>query len=506
MNSNVKNIYKNTIIGFIIKISLLVLSFVNRSIFIKLLGEEFLGISGLYSNIISLLSLADLGIYTASMYSLYKPLSENNYNKIASLIKYFSKLYRIIGIFVIIIGICLTPFLKYFISDVTLSSWELKSYYLLFVLNSGLSYFNVSKTLLLRADKNVYLIEIITSISTLIAYVLQIVLLKITNNYYTYLAVQIFITILTNVLLTIITNKKYPYLRELRLTTEELDTDDKNSVVKNIKSVVVVKISGVIMNSTDNILISLLLGAITVGYYSNYNLIIVSLSSFITIIINAIIPNIGEINTRENKDELLTSFKLTNLIFNFLAVFITATLICIFNDFINLWIKDEKYVLPLIDVILICVNFYITCITNPLWMFTESIGLFKEVKYLLFIAAVLNIVLSIVFASFLGLGGIILATGISRILTMFWYEPMVLYKKVFKEKIYKYWFKTLMYILIGGIVCAVCYYVCSLIGYGIVNFMLKGIICLFITIVIFVIVMFRTEEFKCVINFIKKRR
>ena len=211
MNSNVKNIYKNTIIGLVLKVLLLIVSFANRTIFIKLLGSEYLGIAGLYSNIISLLSLADLGIYTAFMFSLYKPLSDKDEIQIGTLIKYFSKIYKIIGFVVILIGLCIVPFLQYLVNSNNLDETEFKMYFILFVLNSGLSYFNVCESTLLRADKKVYIVDLVTSLITILAYVLQVVFLLITNDYYSYIIVQIFMTILTNLILKLITIKIYPY-------------------------------------------------------------------------------------------------------------------------------------------------------------------------------------------------------------------------------------------------------------------------------------------------------
>lgn len=506
-NIKFKNIYINTVIGFILKILLLIFSLINRTIFIKFLSIEYLGIAGLYSNIISILGLADLGIYTAFMFSLYKPLSDNNQDIVNCLIKYFSKIYKIIGIIVIFFGLTLLPFLKFLVNAPNLSESHVRNYYLLFILNSGLSYFNICKSTLLRADKKVYIVDLVTSVITIITYVCQIIVLYFTDSYYFYIIVQILMTIVTNVLLTAITNKLYPYLKFKKLGDSDLSNEIKLKIKNNVKDVLLYKVSNIVINSTDNILISIIVGTIAVGIYSNYSLIIVTLNSFIFIIINALLPNIGELHAKGDSDESYKFFMSISYFFSVLGCFIMTTLINVFNDFIYIWLKDEMFLLNDNTVFCIAFSFYVSCVTNPLWMFRESMGLFKEMKYVLMLAAILNILLSLTLGYYLkmGIGGILLATGIAKILTIFIVEPNLLFKKVFTNKrITNYYLKSFIFLLIT-ILTIVCSNAISMfIEIGLLGCFIKTLLCLIITIFFTIIFTFKFGEFKLLLNIFKK--
>ena len=411
-------------------------AFISRTFFIQILGVQYLGISGLYSNILSMLALSDLGLNVVMLYSLYKPLAEHDTQKIAVLIRYYKKIYYIIASVVLALGLMCIPILPYVVKNSLLTPHELVVYYVLILLNSICSYLVVSKITLIRADQKAFIVQMVTTGCTVMMHVFQIVMLYYTGNYTAYLLIQIAFTLLSNLILSAIANRKYPYLKES--THLSIGKEQRREIVGNLKSTFLYKVGAVIMNSTDNILISVLLGTVVVGYYSNYLVIIAMVNNVIAILVQAVLASVGNYNATQNSESKYQLFRFMMMGFYALAGFCAACYICIFDDFIKLWIGEE-FILPKEFLYALVVNSFVLCILNPLWMTRESAGVFKSIKYLMLCAAALNIGLSVLLGKTFGLGGIILATAIAQLLTIFWYEPKILCKKVFSTTLRKYW-------------------------------------------------------------------
>lgn len=437
--SRTYNTVKNAAISTAIQIATLLASFVGRTIFIRVLGEQYLGISGLYSNILSVLSLADLGITTVMTFSLYKPIAENDTSQVASLLAYFKKLYRYIALAVFAIGMCLVPFLDLIINGSELPLNELRLYYVLFLINSACSYLVVYKTTLIQADQKVFIIKIANFIARMAGEVAIIVILLLTENYALYLAVSIAITLIMNGALSLIADKMYPFLREKG--TVAVAGEQRKRIVDNIKSLFIYRVSAMIMNSTDNIIISVMLGTVIVGYYSNYLMIVTALNTFIMMIAQSVLSSIGNFNAAAEPKRNLQLFKSLLLGFALIGAACVCCFQTMFNDFIYLWIgkQNPEYVLSYFTVICISVNFFVSCLLNPIWMYREATGIFKKTRYSMTCAAALNILLSIVLGHLLGVGGIVIATGLSKLLTNFWFEPIILYRDVFQSRVRGYW-------------------------------------------------------------------
>ncbi len=493
--SRTKNTIRNSYVGIISYTITSIMAFVSRSIFIKLLGMEYLGIGGLYSNILTILSLSDLGINTAMIYALYKPLAENDTEKIKSLIKYFSKLYSIIAGVVTIVGVACIPILPYVIKGSALSQFDLIKYYLLVLTNSVCSYFAISKSTLIRADQHMSIVQLVTYVSTLCVHAVQIILLFLFRNYEAYLIVPIVFTLLGNIVLTMIANKRYPYLKEKQKIV--VGDDVKVYIKRNVKSTFIYKLSASIINSTDNILISIILGTVIVGYYNNYYTVISLVNSLISILIQAVTASIGSYYISHTSKEKYMLFKTIMFGLYGLAAFCAASYLSVFSDFIALWLGAE-FVLSDFFLVSVVFNNFVICISNPLWMTREAAGLFKDVKYVLFTTAMLNIVFSILLGNLIGLAGIIFATGISRLLTMFWYEPKVLYRKVFETK-YRYYWKNIIYLIIACIPSVVVGWALKIFPTQNILIMIgKVVLCGLVTLISFVLIFLKSDELKLI--------
>lgn len=260
-NSRSKNALLNIVFGYAAQMGILILSFVGRRIFLRFLSIDYLGINGLYSNILTVLSLAELGLDTAVLYSLYKPVADNDIPLINSLLKYFKKIYTVLAVGIFAVGLALIPFLKFIVKS-SLNDNSLIIFYLLFLVNTVASYFVAHKVAFLSACQEQRIQKLVMLSSNLILQVLHIIVLLIWKNYYVYVSATVVTTIINNLILNAICNKIHPHLRE----KTELVSFEKEPIRNRIYSTFVYKIGGVAINNTDNILISMLVSTAAVGF------------------------------------------------------------------------------------------------------------------------------------------------------------------------------------------------------------------------------------------------
>ena len=491
--SRIYNSTKNIAFGLGNQILITVLNFASRFIFIKILGEEYLGINGLFSNILTVLSLADLGIGNAITYSMYKPLAEGNQEKISALMNFYRKMYNIIAVAVTVVGLCMLPFLELLVNTEQPVPY-LHIYFILFLADSVVSYLLANRSAILTADQKLYITKVYHLIFQILKSIFQIVVLLLTHNFIFYLVVQVLSTFATNVCGAIITKKIYLFLNK----KVELEKAEKKTIFDNIKSIFLYKISGVILNNTDNILISVIVGTVSVGYYSNYTMIVNSITTFTTIVFSAINSSVGNLNTEKNKEKQLKIFYVINMLCNWLFGFCTICLLILVNDFITLMF-GEKYVLDIFTTFVIGINFYMAGSLNPIWIYRDTTGLFKETKYVATITAILNIVLSILLGKIWGIFGILVATAISRLLTNIWYEPHVLFRSFFKTSVRQYVKKQLKNVICLLVSCAIISLVCNSLGnVNYITFAVKVLISVVLSNIFYWLINRKTEEYQYV--------
>ncbi len=502
--SRTRYLKKNAVEGALSYAIQVAVTFISRVFFIRYLGIGYLGVNDLYTNILSVLALANLGVDTVLMYSLYKPIADNDITLIRQLMYTFKRLYRIIALAILLIGVMIIPFLQYIIKDSGLDNLTLIKYYLFFLINSVCSYLIVYKSALMQADQQVFIVKRVKMISSILCGILQIIVIAIFKNYIFYLLMIIITTLINNLILNFEANKKYPMF----LTKEKYTINEKvrSDLINNTKSMFLYKIGTTVVNSTDNILISVIMGSVMVGYYSNYHTVIAAITSIIGIVNTALIPGIGNflvINKGgENRTKLFESILL--IYFVIATICVSALIIC-FDPLIAVWI-GKQYILKRIDVIAIIICFYLQCIAHPMWMFRETSGLFREVKTSILVMALLNIIFSVILGKLIGISGIIFATSLSRILTLFWYEPKLLYNIIFKNSVLLYWRKWFKYFGISCFLIAV-----SLILYfvslnSIVGITLKLIIILLVSAAVFYIAFHKTDEWIYLLSKIKIKK
>lgn len=474
------------------------LKFISRTIFIKILGAEYLGINGLFANILSILSLAELGFGQAIIYDMYKPIAEKNEKKIAALINFYRTVYDIIAVSIFAIGMLLIPFLQYIVNT-TMDLPSLIKYYILFLLSTVISYVFSYKTSILNADQKQYKLSLYSIIVSTIQFVAQIIVLVLMRNYVFYLVTQILISLINNIVIAAKVNNMYPYIN----SNEKIDKNEREKIYSNVFSLSIYKTSGVLLNNTDNILISTIVNTICVGIYSNYLMIINMLNSFLSTIFYSTSASVGNFNTEEDSARQHELYQFMNLFAGYIYGVCSLILILVFNDFIELWVGKE-YLFNMAVVIVIVANFYIPGMLTPSWIFRNTTGLFKKTRYLSLITVSINLILSVVLGKAYGIFGILLATTISRLTTNFWYEPYVLYKYIFKTKMKNYWKRYIIFIAIYLISYVLTRFITMPMSkINLINIVIKAIISFAITSTLFLLTFIKDKNIRSLLKKLK---
>ena len=503
--SRTKNSLYNASSNFVVYFIKTLLNFVVRTIFIKVLGELYLGVNGLLSNVLSMLSLAELGVSSAISFCLYKPLAENDYKKISATMTFFKRAYEVIGIIVFIFGVILYFFLDDIIKEYD-SIPQLNIIYILYLINTVSTYYTSYKEILIIADQKAYKLTKINIIFTVLLYILQAIVLLIFKNFIIYLVVQFFVQIMQKIATNIFVSKQYKNVNFN--SKEKLQKSTLDAIKKNVKAMMFHKVGDYCINGTDNIIISNMINVSTVGIYSNYNMITTLLSSIITMIYNNLTASFGNLLVKDNKDKCLEIFKKIDFIGFIMYSFCGVMFASLASRFVEIWV-GEQYTLEMTTVMLIAFSFFFTGIRVASTTVRNAAGLYNEDKWVPLGQSIINIVFSVVLARYIGLDGVIIGTIISSILPNY-YRIYILYKNIFKEKYIKYLFTNYIpYILYFVLVMVITYNIGNSIQIsGIIGFLLVGLITLIIYVLSIFIVFNRYSEMKYIkeiTNAIKER-
>lgn len=425
--------------------------FATRIVFVKQLGDTYVGVNGLCTSIVGLLSLAELGVGESINYKLYKPLAENNVEKLKSIMKLYKTVYWVIGIVIIAIGITLLPFLSLFLKSSEVQSInQLYLIFTLFVLNSATSYFFSYKRALIISDQKRYIVNIYHYTFYCLMNISQILILLQTKDFIMYLVLMIICTVGQNIIISFRADRLYPFLKEKEV--EKLAKNEVDEIKKNTLALLYHKIGSQVVNSTDNILVSKIIGITVVGIYSNYFFVTSALNTIIAQLFSAITASVGNLGAIENKEKTESIFK--NL---FLGNFWFVCIICAaFYSSIELLISQMFGAERILDKdVLICIvaNLYLYNIRRTAWTFRDGYGLFWYDRYKAIAEAIINLVVSIILGVEIGLVGILTGTIISTVSTSLWIEPYILYKYAFRKKPLTYFLTLGKYTIMTGIVC-----------------------------------------------------
>ncbi|MDE6923972.1 MAG: hypothetical protein K2P59_01745, partial [Acetatifactor sp.] len=412
----------------------ILLSFITRKVFLAYIGVQYLGITGLFSNILSLLSMADLGFGTAMNFSFYRPLAENDTDKLAALVRFYGKVYLAIASAITLIGLALAPFIGEIV-NLEEPVPHLTVYYLLFLCDTVMSYLFVYKSAVISADQKHYILDTCSMIIQMAKLCLQCVEIIVFQSYFAYIMIGIVATLAYNLCVSHKADRLYPFIKKKCA----LNKGELWFIFDNLKSVFLYKISGSMLNGIDNIVISTFLGTIAVGIYSNYLMVTASLTSFITIVFTSMTASIGNLILKESPERRFSVFRLTQHVSFWISGFVSVCTYLLISDFIFLCFGKE-YVLNSAMSAAVALNLYFSTSMQPIWIYREATGLYRKTKYIMLVASGINLVSSVFLAKTCGVAGVIFATVFSKFATYFWYEPKILYQSYFHKKVRTYYF------------------------------------------------------------------
>lgn len=431
--SRIANSSRNMAYAMASQVVTIIFSLVSRAVFVKVLAAEYLGLSGLFTNILSILALAELGFGSAITYSLYKPIKYDNHEQIKSLMKLYKLVYCGIGVFILIFGLGVTPFIDYFIKErPTIPYLEL--IFILFVIQSSSTYFFSYKTSFLTASQNDYILQKYRIIFVVIQNLLQIGYLLFIGEYFGFLFIGIVLPFLNNVYVTQRINRMYPYLMEpaVSLTHKEL-----TPIKKNVFALFFYKIAQKLSATIDTLLISKFLGIIDVAIYYNYHFLLAYSDIFFVQILGRITPSLGNLLASENNQNKVEVFKTLQFVYFWIGTYMGVGFIVLFNTFMRIWLGPD-YLFPQSIVIALSISATLTNFQRPCSMIRDAAGLFWYGKFRPIASVVINIISAIVLVQYIGIIGVVLGTIISKITTFVWYDPYIVYKHSLKDSLSNY--------------------------------------------------------------------
>lgn len=492
------NSIRNFAVGTLNQVLILFLSLISKSIFIHILGTVFMGVNGLFSNIFKLLSFAEFGIGSVMVYSLYDPINREDKNQISIVYHLFRKIYMAFSLITLAIGIALLPLLPLVI-NVGQSVSNISTYYILYLMAVIISNIYMYKSHIILADQKKYILSIYGLVFESTAILLQIIFLFKTKSYGIYLIVIICKNLLFGLMTSYKVDKLYPFLKE-KIQIKQMSKEEKVGIYQKIIDVFGYRFARVFITGTDNILISIIVGTIWVGYYSNYDLIIMGVLSLVTTFYSAISASVGNLIAKEEIKDQYNIFETIQILNMWIVGFTTTSLYILFQDFITLWLGGE-YILDFKIVVLIVINYYLVCNRKAITIFREASGMFNKIKYTMFLAAIINIVLSVILGYLIGLYGILLGTTITTISTYYWYEAKLLMKDKFSTSIMpfvKNQIETLFYTCLSILITSV--FVMAIKGITILSFIIKIFICIIVPNLFYVLVLYRKDRFKNIVD------
>lgn len=476
----------NTIFNFTSSVGgqviVMIMNFVVRTFFIRTLGREYLGINGLFSNILSLLSLAELGVGSAILYKLYDPIAKDDRHRITVLMNFYKSAYRLIGTAVAAIGLALIPFLPMLIKNYD-SLIELNInpvlIFLLYLFNSVSSYmFLAYKSSIIKAHQKEYIISVISYFTTIAKGICQIISLLTVRSFEVYVAVSIFFVILQNCIFAAVANKMYPYITEK--TDEKLSREETRGIIKDCSALFLYKINTVVLKSTDNIVLSVFRGLGEVGLYSNYYIFYTTVQTLFSKIFNSVSHSLGNLHTTHDVKHEYKIFEVVNLVTVILGGTAFAGISAVADEFILTWLGAE-WVIPQPFSFILGLELYTMAIRTALSKYRATMGLFQQARFRPLAGMIINVVMSVILVNVWGISGVLFATVIADWTTFMWFDPIIIHKHGFKNAfpVKGYFIANISYFAIVCVVTLADNLICSrfLTGMGWISVILHAVIC-----------------------------
>ncbi len=500
--SRTSNVKRNIFYSYLGTIITSVFSIIARTIFVYKLGADYLGVSGLFSNVLGILSFSEFGIGTAISFSLYRPIADNDYETTKSLLRLFKKAYNVIASFIIVFGFVIFPFLKYLVNtDIPMS--QIKVFYFIFLFNTVSSYFVTYKTSYVSALQKNYIVTNAQTVGMIFTNILQIFVMLFGGGYLEYLLVACLIGLLQKIAMVIYLNKKFPILVET--TTKPLSKELKDDIWKNVKALIVHKIGDVSVNQTDNIIVSSFISTAAVGVISNY----ITLNNLIELFTNSFFSSFtagfGNMIAKENKEKQRFIFDVYDMLGFWIYGFVLVSFVTLAQPFVTIWLGKNMLVDDLTMTLFFVSSFY-SGMTYISYNFKVAAGKFNEDKWVAFVQAFTNLFVSIISVKLIGLPGIYVGTLVSRMIVVI-VRPYIVYRYILEENVLKYYFRLVRRSILVALIIVVLNYIRKYIlcDISIWRFVIMCWITLVLPNITFYIICKNTAAFKDILSRVKKR-
>lgn len=496
--SRTKNSLINLLFSVFGEITIFLTSFITRMVFVRCLAKEYLGLSGVFTNVLSMLSLVELGIGPAITFALYKPLADNDVEKVKSLMKMYRKYYVLIGVSILCAGVAFTPFYRFFITtDAEIEYLDI--IYLLYVLDTAVSYFYSYKRSLLGADQKKYLYDLVHAAAKFLMCVVQVIILYCTKNYILYLLMQVAVTWLENFAVSYIADRRYPFLKEKDV--QNLTIIEKKSIWTNVKAVIVHKIGGIVVYSTDNLILSKLVGLSAAGIYSNYNLVIKGVNSVLNLAFSSVTASVGNLNASGNQDSINRIYNRLFFLQSWLYGWFSIGTVCIIQIIIRI-LFGEDYLFDFFTAFSLGLVFYSSGMRKTSLIYRDTSGLYYKDWFKPLLETVFNLFLSIYLLKVMGTVGIFIATAITNVGIASWIESYIVYKHVLHIPFVQYLQNYLKYTCITLLAGVITYYFCAKVALsGVLLLIVRVIIVCIIPNTIYLLFFYKNESFRYYVGF-----
>lgn len=492
--SYIKNTTKSLFWGIVNKFVIILMPFVIRTILIYYLGAEYAGLSSLFTSILRVLNMAELGFAGAVAFSMYKPVAEEDTEKICALLAFYRKLYYGVGSIVMIIGIALIPYLNYLVRGDCPADVNLQILYVIYLVDTAASYFLFSyKNVILNVYQRIDIVSNISTVLHICVYGVQIIILVFFREYYVYIIFEIVYTIINNIMVARYVSKMFPQYRSVG----KLSKAETKSIIKNVYGMMLFKICSVTRNSLDNIFISAFIGLKAVAIYGNYYYIFSAVANVQAVIMDSIKGAIGNkiaIDTPEKNHHDMLVFM---FIYAWFSGWCSVCMLCLYQPFIRLWV-GEAMVLDTPTMVMFCFYFYVTSMGAIRFLYHQSAGLFWQWRYWTVAEALVNVIGNYILVQVWGLFGVVSATVISLLTVDFIFSTFIVYKFYFRNnKIWIYFRDHLVYLTTTTLVGGVTYFICGLTpDEGIIAIFLRLAICIAIPNCLFLLAYCKLPVFK----------
>ena len=502
MSNRLINTRRNIVWGTLNKLIAIALPFLVRTALIYQLGIQYVGISGLFASVLQVLSLADLGFANAIVYSMYKPLAHGDYENVGALLGFYKKIYRIVGVIILIVGLLIVPFINYLVKGSYPIDINIQLIYVIYLANTVISYFLFAyKRSLLLASQRKDISDNIDSVVRIILSGLQILVLFIFPNFYVFALVIPCMTILNNVLNEIFTKKDYRYIVE----NSTLDKKNKQEIIEKTKGLFVYKVCAITRNSLDNIFISTFLGIAAVGVYSNYYYIMISVKGFLDVVSTGMSASVGHSVATESVEKNHRDLEKLTFAFSWLATWFMTCLLCLFQPFMLFWVGQTN-ILPFSVVVALCFYCYVLAAGDMRSQYIDASGLWDKEKLRSITETVGNVILNYILIQSLGVLGVVLATALIILFIGIPWSTKIVFDNYFKNGYKKYLWNQAVYAIVTIIVAGITYLICTLVsGNDIIVLIIRGIICLILPNMLYYLFFFKNEHTRFFLGIIKSK-